>query len=140
MLQAHTHISGNSSIHCQFESITGSCLCIHLLWSTIATSLWALVYLFPTCMRNILLKLNKSTNCVVRHDLRFNQTTHFSIAYTHSQIQTHFRPLYEYMCIICIKLWFFLCVCAVVGVCVFIQFGVVVVGSSVACTLISIAA
>lgn len=38
--------------------------------------------LFPFCMRNILLKLNKSTNCVVRHDLRFNRGIPFSIAHS----------------------------------------------------------
>lgn len=82
-------------------------------------------------------KLCRATRFAIQSDHTFFHCLHTN---THSQIQTHFRPLYEYMCIICIKLWFFLCVCAVVGVCVSIQFGVVVVGSSVACTLISIAA
>lgn len=36
-----------------------------------------LVY-FPFACGIFLLILNKSTNCVVRHDLRFNQATYFS--------------------------------------------------------------
>lgn len=51
--------------------------------------------LFPFSMRNILLKLNKSTNCVVRHDLRFNRGIHFSIAHF---FFFHNRLHYYYYC------------------------------------------
>lgn len=120
-----------STIYSQFKSImeTGfvcllfmHSLCCDRQHSNIALG----CCLFPFCMRNILLELNKSTNCVVRHDLRFNRDIHFSIAHN------FFFP-HLFASLLLLLLAFFCCCCCSAAVKTLDFF-------SVPCTLISIAA
>lgn len=101
-LQAHIHISGNSSIHCQFESITDSCLCIHLLWSTIATSLWALLFIsilhaeyFPEIKQ--INELCRATRFAIQSDHTFFHCLH---THTHILKHKHIFALYMYACLL----------------------------------------